>query len=226
MGILDFIFPKNCLNCGKVGSYICKSCLEKIPKAKNICFYCRKASIDGMTHTKCAKKLGLERYVCPWIYAGVVRKATIRLKYRFSYDVASELVNNYISKAKEYDLPFPKKAIIVPVPLHLAREKWRGFNQSEILGRGISKKLGYKFIPDLLLRRKKSVPQAQLKGEERKKNIRGAFAFNEFYKDFDKTTEIFVFDDVATTGSTLKEAVKVLKRKNFKRVSIMTIPRT
>ncbi len=226
MDLLDLIFPKKCFACGKTGLYICDDCLSSVRKARPICFYCRKPSIDGMTHSKCKKKLGLDHFYSIWIYEGVIRKAILQLKYRYTSDLASSLCDKVLSKIKENNMVLTKDALLVPIPLHGSRKKWRGFNQSEITGQKLAKHFSYYFVPDLLLRTRNSIPQANLKKAERIKNIRGVFSFNSKYEDLKRNFNIIIFDDVATTGSTLKEAVKVLKHKKFEHVSIFSIART
>lgn len=226
MPILDLIFPKTCLSCKRERVYLCEECIKNVKPAGNICFYCRKPSIDGMTHEKCRKKLGLERFISVWMYRGVVRIAILKLKYNFSYDITSELAEASHRFIKTFDKQLPKNSVLVPIPLHTKRERWRGFNQSEVLGREISLKLGLDYLPDLLVRKSFSIPQTLLKGESRKKNIRGAFSLSETYKTMNPKKEILVFDDVSTTGSTVKEAVKTIKRRGFEKVSVLTLART
>jgi len=108
---------------------------------------------------------------------------------------------------------------LVPIPLNKKRSNWRGFNQTELLGRMIASSFGWKFSSNLLLRKKFTKPQAGLGKKERRKNVKDAFAINpQFAKIKNDNLEVVIFDDVFTTGSTLKEACKVLKRNGFKTV--------
>jgi ComF family protein len=116
--------------------------------------------------------------------------------------------------------------VLVPIPLHPRRLRWRGFNQAELLGELIAKNLGIKFIPDLLIRVKNTEPQVKLDKDQRQINIRHAFILNK-NSQFDnlKICNFVLFDDVWTTGATLKEAGKVLKRNGTKKVWGLTIAR-
>lgn len=87
----------------------------------------------------------------------------------------------------------------------------------------MSKKLGWDFNKNLLIRKTSTKPQVELRGKERKQNIRGVFKLN---KPLDKIKPIILFDDVWTTGSTIKEAAKVLKRNRAKTVWALTITRS
>ena len=72
----------------------------------------------------------------------------------------------------------PSKSVLVPVPLYWYRENWRGFNQTEEIGKLIAKEMDWGFEPEILVRKRLKRPQAQLKKEERGKNIRGVFSLN------------------------------------------------
>jgi ComF family protein len=156
----------------------------------------------------------MNRLTSVWKYEGVVRKAILKLKYTFASDVVVELVEKFVGKLDKKFLP--KKVCLVPVPMHSKRKKWRGFNQAEEMGKIVAEKLGWHFVPDLLVRTKHARPQTELKGEERKKNVEGVFSINPNHSLDLKCNTLVIFDDVWTTGSTLKEAVKALKRKNKK----------
>ncbi|KKQ24927.1 MAG: ComF family protein [Candidatus Woesebacteria bacterium GW2011_GWA1_37_8] len=224
--LIDLLFPKKCLGCTKEGKYLCQSCIGKQILAKQVCIECEKASIDGITHFKCQKKLGLSGAVSAWKYEGVVRKVLISLKYRFAQETASELAKYCSDFLKANITALPKDAILVPVPLHKSRENWRGFNQSEEIGKLVASQMKWKFIPDFVLRKVKTTPQTELSEKERKQNLRTAFVFNQKHLPLIASgLSLIIFDDVATTGSTLKEVGKVLKRNGFKNVWGLTVAR-
>ncbi len=209
MGIIDLVFPRSCLGCKKSGVYICALCIQKLQELTPLCAVCEKASVDGVTHFKCKRPLGLDGLLTLWPYEGVVRRAIIGLKYKYAREVGDEL-RKYASKELEKYLPIlPKDIILVPIPLYWYKENLRGFNQTAFLGKFISQKVGWDFLPDLLVRKRHTRAQTELRSEERKKNIRGVFSLNPIYKL--PATSYFLFDDVYTTGSTIKEACKVLK---------------
>ncbi|PJA42759.1 hypothetical protein CO176_01580 [Candidatus Woesebacteria bacterium CG_4_9_14_3_um_filter_39_10] len=198
MAILDLFFPKKCLECGLSGKYICENCLKKVPPR-------------GWT-SKTAYTI--------FKYEGVIRKAIISLKYKYSTDIAEELATHLTRVLKRENINLDE-ACLVPIPLHWYRYNFRGFNQSEVVGRLIAKKMDWKFIPDLLIRNKSTVPQVQLTGSARRKNLRGAFVLNPVCVLH--STYYILFDDVLTTGSTLLEASKVLRAGGAKRILCLTI---
>lgn len=213
MSVLDLIFPKSCLSCGKGGVYVCTDCLSQVRLLKPACPYCEKASIDGFTHTKCKKKFGLNGLVSVWDYEGVVRKSIMSLKYKYSTEVGKELARLFVDRLKSsrMDKLLPFNSCLIPIPLHWHRENVRGFNQSEEIGKLIAAEMGWGFSPDLIVKKKPTTPQATLSVDERKQNLQGVFAISSHNSSFTIPNSVILFDDVFTTGSTLKEAAKVLK---------------
>jgi ComF family protein len=152
------------------------------------------------------------------MYRGVVQNAIKSIKYRFQYDVAASLVVLIPHKK----LPFPPSAVIYPIPLHKERLRWRGFNQAQKLGVFIARKFQHPMADGLLIRIQHRTPQADIRSrEERVKNAHGLFAL----KSHTLPESVILFDDVWTTGSTMKEAAKVLKHGGVKQVFGLTIAR-
>lgn len=210
MPILDFVFPKFCLECKTPGKYLCSACLEKVRRAR--------------PHRLRLNPHGLDRAFSAWQYQGVIRKAILALKYRFASEIARELAEALISEIKKR--PFQlNKAVLVPIPLHPRRRRWRGFNQSEEMGKILAQSMGWDFASKLLERKIARTPQVELKGKARKENVRGVFRISQA-SSLDKLRSVVLFDDVWTTGSTMKEAAKVLKRNGAKQVWGLTITRS
>jgi competence protein ComFC len=231
MNFIDLLFPRKCLNCGKEGSYFCSQCLNFLSlDSQRICPVCEKPSIGGHTHPKCLKKESLDGLTSVFAYKGLISKAITKLKYKFIYDIAEDLVEIFLSSCGE-DLVFSnycqkEKPVIVPIPLHPSRLRWRGFNQSELLGKMIAKNLGLTFVPGLLTRTKNTKPQMELSEKQRQENIRGAFSLKqELPNNLITNNTILLFDDVWTSGATIKEAGKILKQNGAKKVWGLTVAR-
>lgn len=228
---LDFLFPQRCLSCGKFGQYICDHCLAEIQFIdKDICPVCRKPAIDGKTHPKCQTRYSLDGLTSFFGYQGVIREAIKRIKYRpFAYDISKVLVSLALERINEKDwlaAIIRKNPVLVPIPLHRSRERVRGFNQAQVLGKIFTKRWDLQFVPDLLIRHKKTQPQYGLKGGERKKNVIDAFNINPNCKLlFTNYFNILLFDDVWTTGVTMRVCGNLLKRAGAKSVWGLTIAR-
>lgn len=230
MSILDFLFPRQCLGCGKTGGYFCSVCLNLVfLKNERICPKCGKGSLAGLTHPGCRRVFGLDGLTSIFSYKGLIKKAIKKLKYRFVSDIAGDLGEAFLSFCGEDEVfsayCCQEEVMLVPIPLHPRRLRWRGFNQSELLGKLIAKNLGLRFIPNLLLRVKETKPQTDLDKIQRQKNIRGAFSLNENSQFVIRNSQFILFDDIWTSGATLKEAAKVLKRAGAKKVWGLTTAR-
>jgi ComF family protein len=227
---LDLIFPKKCLGCGKTGGYFCSDCLNLISlDPARICPVCERPALGGFTHPGCLSSYSLDGFTAVFAYRGLIKKAIKKLKYKFVSDLASDLVELFLSFCGE-DKAFSQfcqqeKVFFVPIPLHPSRLRWRGFNQAELLGKMIVQNLGLRFSPNLLLRIKKTKPQVDLTEEERRKNIQGAFKLSNNYPLSIIHSPLIIFDDVWTSGATLREAAKVLKRNGAKKVWGLTMAR-
>ena len=113
---------------------------------------------------------------------------------------------------------------IVPVPLHPKRLRWRGFNQAVLLGREVSRLWRIPMDPFILSRSRETPPQTQLAEEERRRNVRRAFAPNP-----EKSLEgksLLLVDDVYTSGATVNECSRALLRAGAKEVHVLTLART
>jgi ComF family protein len=156
-------------------------------------------------------------------------KAIKKLKYRLVTDLVEELVEVLVARLKtsrgQLWPDWGKEWVLVPVPLFPLRERKRGFNQAAVLGGPVAKRVGWQFEP-LLIRQKPTLPQAEIEDKrERWLNIRGAFALNQKINFKFKNQKIIVFDDVWTTGNTIKECAQVLKRAGANQVWGLTLSR-
>lgn len=224
MDIFDLLFPKKCLACSAVGSYLCASCLAGLSAKRQTCPHCDRPSFCGKTHTGCARKLDLDGHRYLWEYKGVVRRAILTMKYKFAFDVAANLAEAASINLKTEPF-FPKKTLLLPIPTHPIRRNWRGFNQSEAVGKLLAQKMGWGYEPNLLVKNKTTVAQTELKRQSRLTNLQNVFSLNP-EKRFSKKMLFLLFDDVWTTGSTLKEACKVLKEAGADRVWGLTLAKT
>lgn len=230
MGFLDLIFPKYCVNCKKLGDYLCASCFSYLSfDTEGLCVVCNRASINGLTHPGCRGRSTIDGVFSSIVYKGVSKKLIYNFKYKpYLSSLNTLLVDLFfeglIQNEEFYNIykRFKKEPIIVPIPLFHNKLKSRGYNQAELLAKGLSKKMNLRVL-DLLKRVKKTRSQVGLSQKERKKNITGAFSI---IKNLEFRSEnVFLVDDVFTTGSTLNEAAKTLKKAGVKSVWGLTLAR-
>lgn len=114
---------------------------------------------------------------------------------------------------------------IIPVPLHRFRLMKRRFNQAGLMAQYLSKASHISTMLDGLVRQRATETQGHLNSNERKKNVKNAFAVNPKHKDFLKSKNILLIDDVYTTGATINECTKVLLKAGVSSVNILTLAR-
>jgi len=228
MFLKDLFFPKFCLGCLYLGSYICPNCQKKLLYVKKeSCFYCQKPSPYGLTHFHCQKKDGIDGIMAVFYYNSLLRKIIKNTKYQRATKVLQELFQITSSNFIEKFLFFKdfKNIYLQPVPLHPKKERERGFNQADLIISFFKKILPFP-TASFLLRKKETQPQAQIKNKkERYLNIKGAFAIKPGIK-IKPETKIVLVDDVLTSGFTLIEAAKTLKKAGVKEVFALTLAKS
>jgi len=201
------------LNCQREGSFLCEDC---------------QAILDISSSHQEFQTENLSDLYYPLEYKNPLIKNLIK---RFKYEplvkeLAKDLTSLIIAHFQLLDPP-PNFGggdyVLLPVPLEKRKLKWRGFNQSEEIGKEISKFLNIPLINDILFKIKETLPQVELSEKEREENIKGVFIIRNRKKISGK--KILLVDDVYTTGSTMKECAQLLKKAGAKEVIGIVIAR-
>lgn len=220
---LDILLPVECLGCGQADQWLCPNCLAKIKFQKiDQCLVCKKTTYLGQTHQGCREKTWLDGVVIAADWEDpLLQDAIHKYKYKFVTDLAEPLAQILVKKITEpgwAQLFKGKNIMLVPVPLHQRRWRWRGFNQAELLAEKIGNKFNWPVMGSLMFRRRYTRPQAKLKKEEREKNLVGVFGVGTRVSGELKDRTIILVDDVITTGTTVNECAKILKENGAKEV--------
>ncbi len=206
--IVDFLFPRWCVGCGKEGEFICPSCRRSLPRVMPpLCPRCGKPRPSGTLYPTCVSwQAQIDGIRSPFRFDGVMRQAIHQLKYRNLRALAeplAKLLNDYLSIN-----PVPGE-VLVPVPLHQKRLRERGYNQSSLLAKELGKLTNLPVVDDCLIRQRHAPPQARSSTvEERRRNVAGAFVCRD-HRLQDK--QVLLIDDVATSGATLDAGAAALK---------------
>lgn len=225
MLLIDVLFPKFCLGCSHIGSYICHRCFKKLKVIdKPTCLYCHKQSYLGLTHPKCLKKLSIDGALSIYYYDNLLKKIIKNIKYRLATVVWDEfwksIPESNINRLFTYKKIF-REAFIQVVPLSQNKYQSRGFNQAMMIAKYFKKILNFPII-NILKRSHEALAQAQIKTKKtRWKNIRNVFAI--IKQSNVKNKVIILVDDVITSGSTVKEACRVLKKAGANKVYALTL---
>ncbi len=221
--ILDFLWPKRCINCAILGKHLCDDCFALIEIFRETyCPFCQwpQNTRPGPTCAYHKRYKNLDGLFFAASYNDPLIKRTVNL-YKYSYikglsDVLAYLIIAHFQLSNK-QVNFAD-CIFCAVPLHKTKLKYRGFNQAQEIARRLSDFSQAPFIADVLIKIKKVPSQTELNREQREKNVFGTFAFNPQKKGFIAGKKILLVDDVFTTGATLEECAKILKQNNAKEV--------
>jgi competence protein ComFC len=228
MSILDFLFPKRCVCCKKFGSYLCPNCFSSLAFIDTmVCTHCQRQAIGGLTHPVCKTRYSIDGVFPSLVYKGVVKKLVYVFKYPpYLTDLQSQLVDllyEGIIQKEQFTRLLDESVFFVPIPLHETKFRKRGYNQSQLLAEGLAKRFDSPVV-DCLKREKHTKTQVGLSKEDRKENIANAFSLKTEISNLAKNYQhILLVDDVVTSGATLREAAKVLKKAGFKNVWGVTL---
>ena len=209
--LLDLIYPPVCGVCGKMDkNSLCKKC--EIQLKKQAVF-----GIDDYSQNS-AKKIDEHMYI--FMYGGVIRQ--IFLNYKFNEKAyLYKTFTNFLLKNEKFVEIIKSYDIIMPVPLSKERRKKRGYNQSELIAKEISKKLKIPINQTSLKKVQNIVAQSTLNKEQREKNIQGAYILKNA-KSL-KSKKVLIIDDIYTTGSTINECSKILYEVGTNKIGALTI---
>lgn len=220
--LLDILFPPRCSGCRRWGAWLCHDCWRELALVRTpLCYRCGRLSADFRLCRHCRRSGGLSRLIFCGYWQDPLRRMILNLKYRRWRVLADYLVELMVTS---YRLVGGRADIIVPVPLHWQRGWSRGFNQAEVLARGVARRQQINFA-NPLARRRFTQPQFGLIKASRLANISGAFALKAGQRDIINGKIVVVVDDVVATGSTIEECARVLRREGAKEVWGLVIAR-
>lgn len=225
--VLDLIFPKHCAGCQSEGVLLCDICKNGLyaRMLTPTCPICSFRNGTGVVCKPCRKKTALSRLVAAFPYQEkTVRELLHIYKYNRAREAGPICAEFLIAHARQWHMPFPRTAIIIPIPLHSARMRERGFNQSEEIGKLFAASFKLSYRGDILQRTKYVQSQVACADfRERRKNITGVFTAHKTAEIQNKT--IVLVDDITTSGSTMNEAARILKEAGAKSIWGVVIAR-
>jgi ComF family protein len=230
--ILDIIYPVRCPLCGEIiipkGERICPECRDKLPYIKEPrCMKCSKP-IEQEEKEYCSdclrKNYRFDKGYAIWVYNDDMRHSIADYKYHSKKEYAKFYIEEIVRLYGKCIMKFSPD-VLVPVPIHHSKYLERGYNQADILARGIGRKLGIPVLSQLLIRNKKTIPQKKLSDKERLRNLQEAFQLNEneVKRYHGVITKVLLVDDIYTTGSTIEVCTEVLKSKGISEVYFIVL---
>lgn len=226
--LLDGLLPRHCVLCGSPSGCrnLCSGCSADLPRARHVCPVCAlPVSVAGTL--QCGR---CQRRLPPWnaaiaalVYCHPADWLVCRFKFGRDFVCGQVLGLELLAALQRLDRPAPD--LIVPVPLHRLRHFSRTFNQADLLARFLGRGLGVPVHSQLLSRPRRTRAQSGLKLVERRRNICGAFRADRRAGRIIAKQHVALVDDVITTGATLSECAKVLKRAGAASVSVWVAAR-
>jgi ComF family protein len=212
--IKETLFPLFCLDCGAEGARWCFACLHKSIIATPLrCPVCEKITVVGEPCLDCAKASSLDRLfvIADYRESSSLGRLIKELKYDGAFDVREVWKMLFRVWLQQSNVDFFKEpCALIPVPLHKKRQAERGFNQAALLAECLKEECVFLTYDSKrqLVRTRHTAQQAKLSGEERRKNMNLAFAWD---SSVAPPAKVLLVDDVFTTGTTMQECAKTLK---------------
>lgn len=224
--LISVFFPRHCPICdGAIlyGEKICDSCAKKLPYIKEpACKKCGK-QLENERQEYCGD---CNRNVHYFVQGKAVFSYRGEMKlsmYRFKYSNKREYADFFAEEAaKQYGawMAWRGVEVIVPVPMHAAKRRRRGYNQAEVFAKALGRETAIPVGRNLVKRIKNTIPQKALNDKQRKDNLKGAFQVR---TNIVKYSKILLVDDIYTTGATVDAIAEVLKKAGVKEVYFLSI---
>jgi ComF family protein len=234
--LLNFLYPPRCAVCG-VGlpidstRRVCAPCLGAVePLGAALCILCG-ASLDTADENQRCHRCGIAppafdsaraitRYRSGADGSSTIAALLRRHKYGLDQSLGRALAE-YLDAAPPLDAG--GYDVVIPVPLHRARLRWRGFNQAALLGAALARRLDCALDVATLARVHPTPPQTARDHAQRARNVRNAFAVRRPARVAGR--RVLLVDDVMTTGATVDECARVLRAAGARRIDVLTLAR-
>ena len=206
--MLNLIYPNVCGICDK----ICK---------ENLCKKCElKLQEHVINNVIVNNNKYFDNLISIFKYEGIVREKIIEYKFGEKAYLYKTFARIMLKSEKAYGI-LKNYDIIIPVPIHKKRKLQRGYNQTELIAREIAKNINVTLQTNVLIKTKNTEVQSLLTKRQRSQNVKNAYNTRNTERIKDK--KIILFDDIYTTGSTVRECSKTLKKAGAKEILVLTV---
>jgi len=227
--VVDLLFPSYCTVCSKNVSikenYLCADCIEKLHNYDSQCEVCASTLIDDICHFCEGRAVFFDKNMSLFAYNDHLQKIIYGLKFEKKERLAlffGKGAWDFIVSDEDL-MHLIDNVVVVPVPMHRRKLRKRGFNQSELIAQELAKR-GKLLMQKPLYVKRAQEAQKNMAYEDRFVNTIGQFAVKKRAQLKDKS--ILLVDDVFTTGATVNECARVLKKDGAHRVFSLTMGRT
>jgi ComF family protein len=223
-------YPSTCRICSKLleqpgERIVCRGCLAKIgPETKSHCLHCGRFFEADVEPHRCSRCLNLRP---PYAvhrsygrYDGALKEVILLIKYRKASVLGGILAEHIAGSPGSTEALWQGVDLVIPVPLHPKRRRERGFNQAEVLARGLAARRGVPVATRNLVKTGNTPPQTTLAAAAREANVRGAYKVKK--EGVIGGRVVLLVDDVFTTGATLAECSRTLREAGAGEVRALT----
>lgn len=222
--LLAWLTPARCAACGAATpGVLCPGCRDALPWNEPACRACALPLVSGAPNSACGACLERappqDRTWAAFRYAEPVARQIVRLKFRAHLaggHLLGALMAERLARRAE---PLPE--LLLPVPLHAARLRRRGYNQALEIGRELSRRLSIPLCPEAARRMRATGEQTRLDAAQRRRNLRGAFAVDARVRG----RHVALLDDVITTGATAHELARAARAAGAARIEVWAAAR-
>lgn len=208
--ILKYIYPPKCGICGKLDKeYLCKRCQKML---ENETIWEIKQNVNPY--------IFFQEFISIFKYQGIIREKIIDYKFNEKSYLYKTFVNFLLKNQKVFE-KIESYDKIIPVPISSKRKKERGYNQSLLIAREISKKTEIQLQLNCLVKTKNTIEQSKLNKQEREKNAQNVYELKN--KEIIKNKKILLLDDIYTTGNTVNSCCKILKQVKPKKIGVIVL---
>ncbi len=225
------LFPSRCRLCRSLleepgERIVCRDCLARlVPRRGPLCPACGRFHEGAGGDHPCAACLGTPPpyavHRSCGAYGGALKDVILLFKYRKCAPLSAPLARFAEAALGGEAALWSGADLLVPVPLHRARRRDRGFNQSRLLARDLARAREMKVLAGALVKARNVPPQAGLRAADRERNVVGAYAVRRPEEVRGKV--VVLVDDVTTTGATLRECARVLLEAGAREVRALTL---
>lgn len=216
--LISILAPHDCLLCGSEGSLVCARCwMDGCPALPERCYLCRKASPNSAVCNSCRRKSKLKHVWVRTDYEGLA-KDLIRV---FKFERA-QAADSIIAEYMHESLPYLENTVIVPIPTATSRFRYRGYDHTALVAKELSKLTKLPHVS--ALRRLNQTRQVGAKRAKREEQLVDSFRIVQ--PDLMKGSKVLLIDDVVTTGTTLNEVAKTLKKAGAKQIDAAVFAQT
>ena len=210
--ILNLIYPQTCGICGKINKKsVCNKCKLQVKKLEEMQIINEGEEIENKNFNE---------LIYLFKYEGLIRKLILDYKFNEKSYLYLTFVN-FLTKNEKIFENIKKYDKIIPVPISKKRLNERGYNQSLLIAKEIAKISNLELVNNCLFKTKNIIEQSKLNREEREQNIQGVYELKN--EQLLENKKLLIFDDIYTTGSTVNECSKMLKKANPKKIGVLVI---